>query len=103
MPTAHPFDPTDGREDDVQLLLPNIKVCSPPAIHSGLLAIRQGINDHRWLNWLVKNANTHIDSAILLAKIHQAVSQDFHKGYPNSDNIIEGVIKKIKKIALNQR
>lgn len=103
MPTAHPFDPTDGREDDVQLLLPNTKVCSLPAIHSGLLAIRQGINDHRWLNWLVKNANTHIDSAILLAKIHQAVSQDFHKGYPNSDNIIEGVIKKIKKIALNQR
>ena len=103
MPTAHPFDPTDGREDDVQLLLPNKNVCSPPAIHSSLLAIRQGINDHRWLNWLMQNANTHFDSAILLADIRRSISPDFQKGYLNSDNLIESFIKKIKNIALNQR
>ncbi|MDD7909220.1 hypothetical protein PUV47_04770 [Pseudovibrio exalbescens] len=50
MPTADPFDPTDGREGDVMMLLPSAEVCpSQPDIHSGLLDMAEGVVDQRWL------------------------------------------------------
>lgn len=53
MPTAHPFDPLDGREGDEQLLLPSNDGC--PAlisIHRDLLDLADGVLDQRWLAWL---------------------------------------------------
>lgn len=53
MPTADPFDPTDGREGDVQMLFPDARVCAAvPTIHRDLLEMAEGVVDQRWLLWL---------------------------------------------------
>lgn len=52
MPTADPFDPTDGREGDVQFLFPTATVCpSQPDLHDDLLRLAEGIIDARWFAW----------------------------------------------------
>ncbi len=53
MPTADPFDPTDGREGDVQALLPMATPCAAtPDIDEAVLEMAEGMVDHRWLLWL---------------------------------------------------
>jgi len=103
MPTAHPFDPTDGREDDVQMILPTENVCSPPVLHSALLGIRQGINDLRWLEWLMQNANHNIDSAILLQQINHEISLDWSsnakKESIKNNQLANNLITRIKQLA----
>jgi hypothetical protein len=52
MPTADAFDPTDGREGDVQFLWPTPGVCTPPDLDADLLELVAGQEDLRWLAWL---------------------------------------------------
>lgn len=53
MPTADPFDPTDGREGDVQAFAPERAVCArTPTIDEGVLEMAEGLVDQRWLLWL---------------------------------------------------
>ncbi len=52
MPTADAFDPTDGREGDVQFLWPTPGVCAAPDLDADLLEIMAGQEDLRWLAWL---------------------------------------------------
>ena len=53
MPTADPFDPTDGREGDVVYLYPDTSPCPPTmAIHRRLLNLHEATLDLRWLQWL---------------------------------------------------
>ncbi|MBL8670569.1 MAG: hypothetical protein JNK11_07965 [Alphaproteobacteria bacterium] len=74
MPTADPFDPTDGRESDVQLLLPTPDVCpAVPDLHADLLRLAQGIADLRWLRWLDARAATSTDAKALRAEISEAI------------------------------
>ena len=48
MPTADPFDPSDGREDDVQFLLPHIVPCPEiQDVDRGLFELAEGIVDLR--------------------------------------------------------
>ncbi|WP_310620817.1 hypothetical protein [Flexibacterium corallicola] len=50
MPTADPFDPTDGREGDVMMLLPSAEICKKqPDINLALLHMAEGLVDQRWL------------------------------------------------------
>lgn len=73
-PTAAPFDPTDGREADVQLLYPMRRPCaSLPDMHEDLMRLAQGIVDLRWMLWLeqesvrspaARNIFSHISKAI---------------------------------------
>lgn len=57
MPTADPFDPTDGREGDVQFLPPTTEICpSQPDLHADLLDLAEGIEDGRWLAWAQRHA-----------------------------------------------
>ncbi|OPX55589.1 hypothetical protein BTE48_08210 [Oceanospirillum multiglobuliferum] len=74
MPTAHPFDPTDGREDDVQFLLPSAEVCGATQINSRLISLVQGIEDLRWLTWLEQQAQQNLDAALLQQQIQQQIS-----------------------------
>ncbi len=103
MPTAHPYDPTDGREDDVQMLMPTTAVCQPPVLHSSLLGIRQGINDLRWLEWLMQNANQDIDSAILLQQIRHQISLDWSRNTDKesikNNQLTHNLISQIKQLA----
>jgi hypothetical protein len=53
MPTADPFDPTDGREDDFQMFLPSLESCpAVPDINEDMLDMAEGLTDQRWLQWL---------------------------------------------------
>lgn len=74
LPTADPFDPTDGREGDA-ILLPLIgDPCSPvPTLDRRLIEIAEGVRDRRWLTWL--DARAHIDpaAAALQSRIAEAV------------------------------
>lgn len=50
MPTADPFDPTDGREADFTLLLPRLDPCPPlPGIDARLLDLAEAVQDSRWI------------------------------------------------------
>ncbi|HEY5789303.1 MAG TPA: hypothetical protein VIX81_01695, partial [Gammaproteobacteria bacterium] len=70
MPSADPFDPTDGREDDFQFLYPEATACSPlPDLDAGLLALAEGITDLRWLRWLQQAAPREPRAAALLAEL----------------------------------
>ncbi|WP_191600475.1 hypothetical protein [Marinomonas algicola] len=98
MPTAHPFDPTDGREDDVHFILPTLKGCERPTIRADLLSLRAGINDFRWLSWLSQNAKNHIDFAILQQEIRHKISLNYlNNNFKNKE--LNRNIKSIKQLA----
>lgn len=53
MPSADPYDPTDGREADYQFFPPEPRPCGAiPDIDRRLFDLLAGLNDQRWLNWL---------------------------------------------------
>ena len=57
MPTADPYDPTDGREDDQQLLPVMSSLCAPVIdLDQKLVSLIEGITDFRWLRWLDQQA-----------------------------------------------
>lgn len=74
MPTADPFDPTDGREDDVQFLLPAAAPCpAVPDMDANLLKISEGITDLRWLLWLEQQAKRDPSVQALLDRLQQEI------------------------------
>jgi hypothetical protein len=74
IPTADPFDPTDGREADIMLMPVTEQSClAVPDIDDGLLRIARGIDDARWMAWLEGVAATNKDASSLLARIRRAV------------------------------
>ncbi len=105
MPTAHPYDPTDGREDDVQFFLPlkstassaNKKAQNHVIIRADLLNLRTGVNDFRWLQWLSQNAKRHIDFAILQQKIQLSLTKKELK--TNKNNRLNKINLEIKQLA----
>jgi hypothetical protein len=53
MPTANPYDPTDGREADYQFFYPQPKPCvSLPDVDLALFELAMGQYELRWLTWL---------------------------------------------------
>lgn len=53
MPTANPYDPTDGREADNQFFYPQPIACAAlPDIDKGLFELAMGQYDLRWYLWL---------------------------------------------------
>ncbi|WP_420548173.1 hypothetical protein [Curvivirga sp.] len=71
MPTADPFDPTDGREDDVQMLYPSKTAClQHPDIDINLIDMVNGISDLRWLKWLDGAAKQNREARKLRDEIH---------------------------------
>ncbi len=78
MPTADPFDPTDGRESDVQLLYPSHTPCEPiPPIDARLLSLVEGIQDLRWMLWLEYQAQRRTDAQSLLKELTRVIPDDW--------------------------
>ncbi len=68
MPTADPYDPTDGREGDVQVFPPMPQVCAlNEDIDIALIEMAEGLIDQRWLQWLA--SRPELQAKALLAKI----------------------------------
>jgi len=80
MPTADPFDPTDGREDDFQFLYPSLDPCGTPDIHEDLVALSRGIADFRWLLWLEGQAETDPGAKRLVSALKSAVPDRWEGG-----------------------
>ncbi len=74
MPTADAFDPTDGREGDVQFLWPTPGVCTPQDMDADLLELADGEEDLRWMAWLEAAARSHhTDAEALLAQLRREI------------------------------
>ncbi len=73
MPTADAFDPTDGREGDVQFLWPTPGICAPADLDEDLLSLVEAEEDLRWLAWLDAAAATDPEAARLRRKVWLAV------------------------------
>lgn len=67
MPTALPYDPTDGRESDFMLLGP--QACEAHRLSHELLLLQQAIEDLRWLTWLEQEARYQVEAALLLERL----------------------------------
>lgn len=72
MPSADAFDPTDGREGDVQFLWPTPQVCGTPDIGEELVSLAEGEEDLRWLAWLQQAAIRSPRAQALLGRITTA-------------------------------
>lgn len=57
MPTANPYDPTDGREGDYQFFYPQPNSCADlPDVDKGLYELAMGQYELRWYLWLEQQA-----------------------------------------------
>jgi hypothetical protein len=75
MPTADPFDPTDGREADVAWLPPTPEDCpAVPDLDRGVLEMAEGITDLRWLRWLALQALRNATAAQMRDAIRDRLS-----------------------------
>merc|ERR1711879_920574 len=78
MPTADPFDPTDGRESDIQFLYPPRTPCpAVPDIDERLFDLVEGIQDLRWLLWLEYQAQRRTDAQSLLKDLTRIIPDDW--------------------------
>ena len=78
MPTADPFDPTDGREGDVIYLYPWSAGCpNVMNIHKRLLDLHEATLDLRWLQWLDEQAETSDEARELAEKLQKAIPEDW--------------------------
>ena len=75
MPTAYPFSPIDGREDDVQMFYPQAADCQKHDIDEQLLLISEGIMDLRWLVWLSQQASKSPEAAMLIKRIRATLKR----------------------------
>ena len=76
MPTANPYDPTDGREADYQFFPPEPVPCGAlPDIDRRLLDLLAGLNDQRWLLWL--SAQSSEAAQALAQRIEQQAGDDW--------------------------
>jgi len=78
MPTADPFDPTDGREGDVQFLWPTPTVCGAPDLDEDLLTLVEAAEDLRWFAWLDVQAGQTSEAAKLRRRLRMEIPADWH-------------------------
>lgn len=78
MPTADPFDPTDGREGDVIYLYPWQGSCPATInIHRRLLDLHEATLDYRWLDLLQAKAENNSDAKDLMSNIRSLIQADW--------------------------
>ncbi|MGI9273561.1 MAG: hypothetical protein ACR2PT_01705 [Endozoicomonas sp.] len=80
MPTADPFDPTDGREGDVIYLYPWQGSCPDTMnIHQRLLNLQEATLDLRWLQWLDEQAGSNKRAAELRKNLKTDIPGDWQE------------------------
>lgn len=100
MPTADPFDPTDGREFDVQMLYPSVNPCpEEPDIHNDLYDMMNGIVDYRWLLWLEQQAQSDPNARQLLAAIENDIPDRWEQMEKVNSRTMENWREKIMGLA----
>lgn len=102
MPTADPFDPTDGREGDFQFLYPSHAPCIDPEIHRDLIELSEGIQDLRWLLWLEDGARTDEAAMDLLLEIRASVPSQWESARKLDGSEIAKIRDLIRSFARNR-
>lgn len=80
MPTANPYDPTDGREADYQFFYPQPKACMAlPDVDKALFELAMGQYELRWYLWLERQAEVKKEpkAQALKEKIADALGNDW--------------------------
>ena len=96
MPSADPFDPTDGREADFNYLWPEPLIgdlqgpCTAQDIDERLLQLSQGIEDLRWLTWLDQQAIRQPAAAQLRAQLWAQVPSHWRRAEQLHEARLEG-------------
>lgn len=86
MPTALPFDPTDGREGDAALLpLAGDPCAAVPSLDERLVRIAEGAADRRWLAWLDLRAEGDPEAAVLRDRIRAAAPRKWARAVATMD------------------
>ena len=98
MPTADPFDPTDGREADVQLLYPTNKPCQGD-IDRDLIAMAEGVEDLRWLRWLEQEASQNAGASRLLQELRRTIPVDWTAAKSLKNERLQGIRARITELA----
>ncbi|WP_419832691.1 glycoside hydrolase domain-containing protein [Endozoicomonas atrinae] len=99
MPTADPFDPTDGREGDVMYIYPSASRC-PEAldIHRRFLDLHEATIDLRWLQWLEHRAEENPEAEEILEHIKDSVSVDWKNTSDITNKKLLDIREKISEI-----
>lgn len=78
MPTANPYDPTDGREADYQLLYPQPRACMAlPDVDRGLFELAMGQYELRWYLWLEQQSEP--EAVALKQKIQSVLGNNWQQ------------------------
>ncbi|MGB0942322.1 MAG: hypothetical protein ACPGUE_07975 [Marinomonas sp.] len=102
MPTADPFDPTDGREDDQQLLPVMAQLCAKVAdLHPDLIEIAEGITDHKWLNWLDLMSKSSTPAFKLRQQLLQKIPNSWQRAENLSSQQLQTWRNEIEELALS--
>ena len=81
MPTAAPWDPTDGREGDFYLVYPDERICSDhPTLDRKLLDMAAGQTDGRWLAFLAQEAPPGSTLAASVEEIRRGIAEAWNGG-----------------------
>jgi hypothetical protein len=104
MPTADPFDPTDGREGDIQFLYPTAEICpAVPDLDRNLLRIADGVTDLRWVLWLEQRAIDDPAARKLLADLSAAIPEQWEEAKDLADLDLERLRQMIADLAVSSR
>lgn len=102
MPTADPFDPTDGRETDIGVLAPSAQACDPtPDIQADLLEMADGIADLRWLRWL--DGRRDRMALDLRHRIWTAMPARWSEAAAMDADVLDGWVREIYDLARNRQ
>jgi hypothetical protein len=106
MPAADPFDPLDGREGDVQMILPGAEPC--PAQHGlnrAIFEMADGLTDQRWLLWL--SGQSTPEAKALAEQLRLRFQGRYAKAAALSPNELDAIRSSIaglaRKMKLTQR
>ncbi|MGA8169938.1 MAG: hypothetical protein WB816_03765 [Methylocystis sp.] len=98
MPSADPFDPTDGREGDVQIFPPMPEICPLRAdIDINLLDMAEGLVDQRWLAWL--SGRNDADARALETRIRRDTPRDWKSASADGARAAQAIRNSIIELA----
>lgn len=96
MPTADPFNPTDGREGDAQFIYPSSETCpSVMPINKSLIDLSEGVIDYRLIQLLSKKAIKDAKLKKVLISIENELPSQYQEALNISENQMNSWRQKI--------
>jgi hypothetical protein len=103
MPTADPFDSTDGREADFNYLWPQALMpdqrCAVLDMDARLVGLSQGMEDLRWLQWLDQQASVNAAARRLRKQLWQQVPTRWEMAQTLQEKHLQGWREAILELA----